>query len=142
MSAETAIVAWLQSDGPTQDATAGRIFPEKIPQGETFPCVTYMRLDGSFVSNLNTPANLAHAKYRLSCFDLTYAGAKTLALGIKGTRANPKFHGYQGTPEGQSTRIQVALLEDMVDVYHQPVHGDDQGAYETALDFEVWYEDV
>ena len=140
MSIEAALTTWLESDPDVAAAVGARIYPQSIPQGASFPCVTYYRTGQQTTRSLSGLTGLSRARLTLDCWALTYSAAKSLADAVRGTKSTPKLDGYRGTVGG--VKIQACFCTNVTDSLETPVHGDEKGVPHVALDFDLNYEDV
>lgn len=140
MSIEAALVVWLDRDPDVSAAVGSRVYPDSLPQGASFPAVTYAKLALKSVRSFGGLTGVSMAHLSVSCWGLTKADAKKLATNIRGTKTTPKLDCFQGTVGG--VKIQACFCTNEIDLVSPPVHGEGTPVYHTALDFDVTYEDV
>lgn len=140
MSIEAAVTAWLSAFPAAQKAVGSRIYPQSLPQGASFPALTYYRTSHQSLKSLAGLSGLSQARVSVDCWALNYTDAHALADAIRGNKTNPGLDGYRGTVGG--VRIQSCFCTNQMDQIERPVHGDEKGVPHCTLDFELWYEDV
>lgn len=107
-------VAALVYDAAGTDPFKERVYPAVLPQGPTFPAITYEVIGGPRANTFGGPGGLPGDLVRLHCwggegpsgFDAVVALAKQARLA---------FDGYQGTSQGetiQSSWMEAGALPD------------------------------
>jgi hypothetical protein len=134
------LYAWLRQCPAVAQQTGNRIYPDKLPQGASFPCIHYQQRTGGRSFSLTGPVGLAQPTFQVHCYALTYADSVALANAIRGDVTTPALDGFRGQMGGAF--VQAAFVPDGIDVYHQPVHADDVGVYDRVLDVTLWFEDL
>jgi len=140
VSAEAALVAYLDADPDVARMAGPRIYPQSILQGGGLPAVTYYRTGQQTVKSLGGLSGTSWARVTLDCWAANYTDAKTLADAIRGTKTTPKLDGFRGTVGG--VKILACFCTSVVDVRERPVHGDEVGVPHVAMDFDIIFEDV
>ena len=110
----TYLVAQVASAG-------GRVYPAKLPQNPTYPCITYFQVSGPRDYSHDGYSGTTASRYQVSCWGKTYAATKGLAREV--IRAVEGYTGMMGT-----TRIGLIRVDNETDnyeydsdVYHMPV---------------------
>ncbi len=80
MSVETAVFTRLTTHAGTAALIGTRCYPSMLPQKATFPAVVYQRISSS--GRIGT-TDRRTARFQLSCWANTYAGAKALAVQVR-----------------------------------------------------------
>ena len=83
---EKRVAAVLKASPAVSDICDGKIYPLKIPQGTTLPCVVYQRVYSSPDHTLCGYASEG-VFLMLNCFAMSYEQAKELALAVRGSMA-------------------------------------------------------
>lgn len=137
---EEDLVHWLRSRDEVADLVGDRIYPLRAPQGAALPYLTYQVISGLRVRNLTDgPCGMGNPRLQLDCWAATYAGVRALAEAVRGTKAETQLDGYTGTMNG--TWVGYAEVRELTDLYEEPVHADDGGAYRATLDVLLWHDE-
>lgn len=107
--------------------TSTRIYPLVIPQGPTYPLVTYQRIDGPREDALSSPMGLAHPRIQIDSWGKTYASAKAVATQVRG--ALQRWDDAAASPA-----VLDCLLDSDEDSYEA-----DTNIYRVRMDFIVWH---
>jgi len=140
VSLEAGLTAWLNADPDVVQSVGVRIFPMVLPQGVGFPTISYYRTGQQNVRSLVSLSGLSQSRMTVDCWALSYTESKELADLIQGNKTNPKLDGFRGMMG--NVKVQACFCTNEVDLHERPVHADERGVYHTALDFEIWFEDV
>jgi hypothetical protein len=73
------LVAFLLGNNDIASIVGTRIFPLRVPEGETFPCIVFQQISGPRVYSLSGPNACNYPRIQLKCWGLTYTDAKGLA---------------------------------------------------------------
>jgi len=73
-----------------------RVFPSVVPQGQTFPAITYSRDSTRFLQTFDGHNSLVESSFQIDCYAYTVAEAETLAASVKSTML-----GYATSPVNQ-----------------------------------------
>lgn len=119
---EPKIYQVLSGDADVAAVVSGRIYPVILPQGATFPAITYNRVAVSRVHALTGYTGLESAIVQIDCWAETYAAAKELAR--KARLAMQGAETFNARPEGDRD-----LFEDEAEIYR------------ISSDFECWNEE-
>lgn len=103
---EVLLVTRLKADGAVAALVGGRVHPDRLPQGTTYPALRYVMVDR--VEVLAKPGSLAlrivRASVQLDCYAATYGQAKALAAAVKGS-----MYGWQ---DGANGVIQARVTDE------------------------------
>lgn len=146
MLLEEALYDWLSADTGISALVGNRIFPNKIPQGETYPQITFFRVSSPRVRNFGEPDGLANPRIQVDCWGLTLASAVAVGEAVRnsdgGVALNHKLDGFRGTMgDSPGVTIQSAQLEDERHTYNAPQHDDDKGVHQVSQDYMFWWEE-
>ncbi len=94
-----------------------RIYPLHMPQGATVPAVTYTRVSGARISNLDRE-NIQNPRYQVDVWDDEYDNARAVAVQVQAAFAAASF-----------TSILIADRHDRDDTAE---------IYRVSMDFSVW----
>ena len=107
-----------------------RIYPVKVPQNATFPCVTYSRVSTNRWSAMGSDTGIADKRFQVSSWGETYAEANALAEAVRAA-----LQRYRGTVDG------VLIQDIFVDGDGPETWEDEAGAYQAVTDYRVIYEE-
>lgn len=102
-----------------------RIFPVKIPDNTTMPCLSYHRISGSRIESMTGSSALVYARFQIDCWGRKYSDVKALAEQVR-----LALEGYKGTIAGV-TIYGVNYLGDL-DLYE-----DDSQTFRVLTEFLV-----
>lgn len=60
-----------------------RLYPMRLPEGVTFPAMTYQRISTPRMRSHSGPSGLASPRFQYDCWDVTYAGAGAVARELR-----------------------------------------------------------
>jgi hypothetical protein len=83
MSLETGLYTAITSDGTVAALVSTRVYPEFMPQGVTYPAITYQRVSTVRTQLLSGIDNFTQVRVVVDCWDSSYSGAKALADAVK-----------------------------------------------------------
>jgi hypothetical protein len=127
------LVAFLLGNNDIASIVGTRIFPLRVPEGETFPCIVFQQISGPRVYSLSGPNACNYPRIQLKCWGLTYTDAKGLADTVDNL-----LDGFRGTMV--NTQIQAILNAGVVDGEESPENANDVARYSVALDYIIWYQ--
>lgn len=136
---EPTFAAWAGAQQAILNLVGNRIYPDRLPQGASFPALTYAKSSHQSVKGFGGLTGLSVDQITVDCWGLMKADAKNLAFAVRGNKTTPAFDGFKGIISG--IRIQAAFCQNEIDLFDPPKHGDDVGVYHTNLDFEITWED-
>tara|TARA_R100000654_G_scaffold30569_2_gene55448 strand:+ start:2565 stop:2963 length:399 start_codon:yes stop_codon:yes gene_type:complete len=126
MDVGKAISFILRNTAGVSNYVGTRIFPQKIPFGETIPAVTYFIIDIDPNNTKNAASTYDYVRCQVTAFGTTYAQAQDLSTEIRAA-----LDYKSGTFEG--VQIDKCFFEDHNDIYDEKF-GDD-GIHYVAMDF-------
>lgn len=88
---EEALIQHLIHNTAINALVAGRVYPKRIPQGDSVPAITVMRVDTSFEKVHGEPAISKYAKTQVTSWADTLLAAKQLAAKVESA-----LDGYMG----------------------------------------------
>lgn len=147
---EDALRALLIEDGTdTQALVAGRVYPERLPQGEggeasPLPAITYFVVDAPRQYHHKGPSYNVRARIQLDLYGARYADAQRLRTAIVGTRAKPGvLSGRQAVVEFDGEQHTVAIRRIFVRMERDSGESDLDNTggspRHKSLDLEVWF---
>jgi hypothetical protein len=123
MSVDSDLKARLVADGTINGLISGRVYPDILPQGPTYPALTYFRVSGPRLYHLRGASGRSTPRYQIDCWAETRLGARVLAEAVRASLSG--FHGFMGT-----TKVGYLRLDNETDFYEETVK-----VYRTSLDF-------
>jgi hypothetical protein len=133
-----AIYSILTSDSDVFGETSTRIRPDALDQNETLPAITYWRVSGVSINEINgSVSGLARARVTIECYAGQRDEANQLAEYVRLAMINAR-----GTYSG--TKVRNCLMDTHQQHYTEnPIDGNSFLRYVTAQDFMFHYvEDV
>jgi hypothetical protein len=127
MTIEEGIVTFLKSDAPLTAVIGSRVYPMRLPQGETLPAVTYQRISSPPRSSHDGASTLKNPRFQFKSWGETYADARTVADLLKA--ALDGYVGLMGTVAVQNTII----MNDLD--YNDP----QTETYQGVVDAIIWH---
>ncbi len=126
----------ILSSGTVATLAGSRVFPSRMPQGETAPSVVYNRISELDSYHYKGPSGLVSIRFQIDCWAQTADEASELALAVK-----EQISGFSGTvmyglasPPSDSIIVQGVFMADARDTY------DDQAKlYGVGRDYFFWY---
>ena len=122
------LYSYLIGESTVTDLVSTRIRPNRLPQGLTFPAVTYHRVSTPHDHNLDGGSGWVRIRLQVDVWDNTYKGVEDVAEALRGV-----LQGYQGSMG--STYINGILLDNEVDMSEAPKDGSDKWVHHRAMDF-------
>lgn len=104
-----------------------RIFPLRMPQGETRTSLVLSRISAVGDHTNDGPVSLGRIRYQVDCYALTFGACADLALAIKS-----RLDGYRGVIG--SFDIRGIFFDGVRDGYE-----DDTKFYRVSQDYFVWH---
>lgn len=137
-----ALRAFLLADATIAAAVVTRIYPQKLPQGVTYPAITILRVSAIRANVLNGPASLARPRYQIDCWmwEKSSTTAYTDAQALGGA-VRSRLEGYSGVmtdpatspPTGYKTGV---TFDDERDLFDPDVNG---GFFRHSADYLIWH---
>ncbi len=130
MLIEVALANQLLANTGVAALVSTRVYPVRLPQGGTYPAITYSKVSGSRIRTMGSHEDSANPRVQVSCWGKTYADAKGLANAVR--IALDRFSGTLGGMGGVD--VSAILLENELDL-----DDPETKLYHVPLDFLVWY---
>lgn len=129
MTIEVALHDRMAGHAGLSALVSNRIYPLRMPQGVTFPAVTYHRVSSQPVSAFGADTGLEAARFQVSAWSdsRTPLAAHDVAVEIRAA-----LQRFRGTQTG--IVIQGIFLENQIDLYEP-----DTEVWQVALDFMVHF---
>lgn len=138
MEIREALYGWLSTDPNIAALVGTRIYPNKLPQGSTFPQITFFKVSNPRVRNLSGPDGLSSPRIQIDCWGLTPDSAKDVADAVRTSNIGGHgLDGFRGTMG--SVVVQSTNFEDERDTYNPPIDDSDIGTHQVSLDLIVWW---
>jgi hypothetical protein len=134
---ETGLYTYLAASTPITALVSDRIFPNAIPPGEAFPCVTFNRIGGEQPHHMTAAAVIQSARIQVDCWGKDpdgdgYEDAATIAEAIRN-----RLDGYRGSMG--SVTVRTCHLDSQRDDYEAPTDGSGVGIDRVSQEYLVWY---
>jgi hypothetical protein len=127
MGIEAALVDVLENHAGLSALVGSRIYALILPQNTAYPGIAYQRISAERVSLMSSDTTMAVARFQLSIWDETYAGAIAVREQVRSA-----LQRYTGTNAGT----------EIVDCYlitENDLHDENDQVYGIAVDIEVHY---
>lgn len=112
MNIQETIYEHLTTNAGVVALVVARVYPMRMPQQPTLPCITYQRID-SVPEYSHDGRGLATSRFQLSCWAETYVGVIALAAAV--------LAAMDGFPNVAFVEGHNELYEPETQVYHVPV---------------------
>lgn len=112
MSVETAIRARLVADATVSGLIGTRAYALVLPQETAYPAITYNRVSGVRVHDLDGPAGRGTPRISVNSWAETYLEAKALAAAVRVC-----LDGFRGTVGG--VEINNISIENEIDLFEE-----------------------
>ena len=83
MSLETGLYTALTGDAGVSALVGTRIYPEIMPQGVTYPAISYQRISTTRTNMLSGVDDFTQVRVQVDCWDDSYSGVKALSAAVK-----------------------------------------------------------
>lgn len=130
MLIEAAIAKQLLANTGVATLVGTRIYPVWLPQGCTYPAISYLKVSGSRVHTMGASEAGANPRVQISCWGRTYADVKSVASAVRA--ALDQFSGTLGGAGGVS--VQAIQLDNELDLIDP-----NSELYHVPMDFLTWY---
>ncbi len=137
MTIEEAILARLEADATVTSVLDGRIYPQQVQQGASFPAASYQNAGTRQAVTLDGLTDHYETRLKVDTYGLTYASAKAAADAVNDSLAG--FVGVLGSV-GNQLRVRGILQPAASDEIEPPQHGAEGGIHKVALDYLVIYQ--
>ena len=125
---EESLYTYLTSVSGITSLVGTRIYPFRIAQGSTMPCLTYQRISTPRIITHDVSGKtgtLASPRFQFDAWGVTYAQVKSITEALRDA-LNGK----------SSTGFQVALIED-----ESPEYAPDEELWRSRSDYRIWHEE-
>lgn len=130
---EEGLYSYLSGKAAISALVSTRVYPMLVPQGATYPAISYQKISGNHVRALSgSTAGLANPRIQINCWARTYSAAKSLAEQVR-----LAMDGYAGSMGSES--VNACFLMDERDQFEPSPGNEADRLYCTQLDFEVWH---
>lgn len=108
-----ALRAFVLADATVTTLASTRMFPGRLPQGETRDSIVYQEISAQGDHHNEGPSGLARPRFQITAWSLTADGAQALALAIK-----ERLDGYRGVmgSGGNAVTVQGAFFDASRDI--------------------------
>lgn len=133
---EEGLASYLETYAGLVALIGDRVYPTRIPQGATLPCLTYQRISTPRVmtnDDSGATGTLAHPRFQFDAWATTQKAAKAVTDQVRAA-LNGKT-GSIGTAPNNIT-IRAGLVEDEV-----PSFISDAQLYRSRSDYFIWHEE-
>jgi hypothetical protein len=125
---EESLYTYLNTVSGITSLVGTRIYPFRIAQGSTMPCLTYQRISTPRIITHDVSGKtgtLASPRFQFDAWGVTYAQVKSITEALRDA-LNGK----------SSTGFQVALIED-----ESPEYAPDEELWRSRSDYRIWHEE-
>jgi hypothetical protein len=123
------IYSRLNTYAGTSALVSGRIYPDIMPQGVTYPAITYSRISAVRIDNLGSFSGSARVRYQFDCWHTNPTTARAVRRQVR-----LAMDGFNGT--FASCIVSGARLLNEFDSYE-----DDTKVYRRGADYEIWHKE-
>jgi hypothetical protein len=135
MTVEEGLYAYLSTFAGLTALVADRVYPQKKPQGNSFPQVSFFLVSEPRDHTLMGATGLPTARVQLDCWGLIYPDAKAVAEQVR-----LALDGYRGLMG--AVTVQCARVTDRHDDYLSPANKDDVGTHRVIVEAWVSYQET
>lgn len=131
MTLEQALFNYLSTYAGLVSLLGTRVYPLRLPQGPTYPAITYFKVSNTRVRTMGAPNLGGRPRVQVSCWGETYASAKAVANQVRAA-----LDGYGPATMGGvgGLVVKAVQLENEQDLEHNK-----PDLVEIALDFTIWH---
>ena len=128
---EQGLYTYLSADAGITALVGSRIYALMLPQGVTYPAITYQRVSGPREYAMGGPAGVANPRFQIDIYsDTGYLAAKQVAGAVRSA-----LSGYSGAMGGETA--QTVILSDERDIFE-----DDTGLWRVSTDYTIWHDEA
>ena len=133
---EEGLASYLINDDDMDDLVDGRVYPLRIPQGATIPCLTYQRISTPRISthdSSGSSGDLTSPRFQFDAWAETLSEAKEIVDALRAA-----LNGKTGTIGEAPSQVTIsgALAENEV-----PEYDPDIKLYRGRSDYIIWIEE-
>lgn len=125
MALDNAIYTLLYGDTTINGYVSNKIFPVRVKQDTTMPCIVYMIISTNPEDTKDLTGDVDRVRVQITAIGLTYTQARQIITAVKA-----KLNRYSGTVD--NTKIDSMTYDGMNDMYD-----DDAELYMQSIDFIV-----
>ena len=130
---EEGIVAFFIADASIGAVVDNRIYPLRMPQGATLPCITYQRISTPRIvthDSSGATGDLTSPRFQFDAWGVTQKSVKAISDVIRKV-----LHGKTGAMGGVTIRAALADAEE-------PEYDPDSELYRSRSDYIIWYQEA
>lgn len=134
----SALRGYLLADAGIAALVGARVYPSKMPQGNTQDCIVYQRVSNSGYHHMTGPMGLARPRLQIDCWSRSSDRANALANLVK-----ERIDGFKGsldydasTPPNQ-LQVRGIFFDTERDLYDE-----DSELYGVSRDYFVWVAEI
>ena len=132
MRIDEALYAHLSTDAGVSALTGTRVYPEALPQGVTFPAITYLQVSSVPIRTMGGRQGRS-PRFQIDCWGSTATSAREVAEAV--IAALDHYSGTMGGVDGVIVR--GAFLEN-----DQQINEPDAKLHRVSLDFVIHWQEV
>lgn len=130
--------AYLLDDATISAAVGGvRIYPIKLPQGQTLASIVYSRISGQGDHHMEGASGLNRTRMQIDCWAPTADAADLLARQVK-----ERIDGYRGSMLwGEDSPAEAIVVQGIFFDSEREDYDDVAKLYRSSKDYLIWYEE-
>jgi len=129
---EQAIWSMLSEDESLTTLINKRIFPLKVPEESTIPCIVYQRQSTTHIETMDGVNDLKSIDLLLTSWSQSYDEASEI-----NNKIGDILHGFRGYVDAKEIKGIFSISENHIYVAH--TDGSDEGYYGFNTVFKIWY---
>lgn len=130
---ETAIAARIDSGAAA--SLRYRLFPVKLPQGETRDSIVYSRISGLGDHHMQGPSGLARPRIQIDCWAQSLDAAVSLANLVK-----ERLDGFKGSMLwGDNSPAEAIVVQGIFFDSEREDYDDTAKLYRVSADYFIWF---
>ena len=129
-----ALRSLLLADATVSGLVGTRIYPVRLPQGVTYPAISYTTISGTRPQNTTGSSGQSGPRIQLDFWSLSFAEAKALS-----EAARLVLQGFKGDAGSPAVAIQGAFFDSERDWFDPDAST--AGAYRVSHDYFIWHEE-
>ena len=135
MSTKAAIRDWLLSDAAIANKISNRVFPGKVPQGESFPAIVLQKISRSHEYHLTGELGIGSEMIQVDVYDRGRNARWSVEYIAELIRL--RMSGYRGQLNAD-VFCHGATIERNNEVNERPADASDEWIERESMDFQVW----
>lgn len=130
--------AYLLDDSTISAAVGGvRVYPIKLPQGQTLTSIVHTRISGQGDHHMEGPSGLNRGRVQIDCWSTSADAADLLARQVK-----ERIDGYRGSILwGDDSPEEAIVVQGIFFESEREDFDDVAQMYRSSKDYIVWYEE-